>query len=299
MIYFWQNRHELNCSLNMLYRTMGTSKQNFHQCLQRSKRQQEEIFLLVDLIKQIRKDHPTMNSRAMYYKINPVFVGRDKFESICRECGFQVERRRNYRRTTDSSGVIRFANLLTNRTITAVDQVWSSDITYFEVEGIFYYITFIIENYSRRIVGHHTSARLKTEHTSLRALKMAIKTRRGIIPAGLVFHSDGGGQYYDDKFLELTQRYAMANSMCEAAWENGKAERINGVIKNNYLIHWSIKTPKDLMLKVDRAVQLYNQEKPHSRLGYLTPVEYEKKVRTLAKGNPSNTELSYPNKVLR
>ncbi|MCB9239655.1 MAG: hypothetical protein H6608_00855 [Flavobacteriales bacterium] len=60
--------------------------------------------------------------------------------------------------------------------ITAVDRVWTC-ITYFEVEGIFYYITFIIDNYSRRIVGHHTSARLKTEHTSLRALKMAYQMR--------------------------------------------------------------------------------------------------------------------------
>ena len=115
-----------------------------------------------------------MNSRAMYYKINPMFVGRDKFESICRECGFLVGKQRNYRKTTDSTGVIRFDNLLKDLTLTRVDQAWSSDITYYEVEGIFYYITFIIDNYSRRIVGHRTSARLKTEHTSLPSLKMAL-----------------------------------------------------------------------------------------------------------------------------
>ena len=281
MIYFWQNRQELSCSLNVLYKSMGTSKQNFHQRLRRSKRQQEEIFLLVDLIKQIRQDHPTMNSRAMYYKINPVFIGRDKFEMICRECGFNVERRRNYRKTTDSTRVIRFDNLLQDREITAVDQVWSSDITYYEVEGIFYYLTFIIDNYSRRIVGHHASGRLQTEQTTLPALTMAIKTRGNCIKEGLVFHSDGGGQYYDDNFLALTRKYKIANSMCEAAWENGKAERINGVIKNNYLIHWNIKTPGDLFKKVDRAVRLYNEDKPHNRLGRLSPVQFVNKISKL------------------
>ena len=172
------------------------------------------MFLLVELIKQIRKDHPTMNSRSMYYKINPVFVGRDKFELICKECGFQVEKRKNYRRITDSSGVIRFNNLLQNLEIIGIDQVWSSDITYFEVEGIFYYLTFIIDNYSRRIVGHHASSRLLTEQTTLPALKMAIKTRENCIKEGLIFHSDGGGQYYDDNFLTLTGKYKMVNSMC-------------------------------------------------------------------------------------
>lgn len=289
MIYFWRNRKDLSCSLNFLYEALGTSKQNFHQRLQRSKRQQEEVFLLVELIMQIRKDHPTMNSRSMYYKINPVFVGRDKFELICKGCGFQVAKRKNYRRTTDSSGVIRFDNLLQNLEITEIDQVWSSDITYFEVEGMFYYLTFIIDNYSRRVVGHHASSRLLTEQTTLLALKMAIKTRENCIKEGLIFHSDGGGQYYDDNFLALTGKYKMVNSMCQAAWENG-------IIKNNYLEHWNIKTPKQLFENVDRAVRLYNEEKPHSMLGKLTPIEFEEKFRKLVLENKSKDEESIDEK---
>ena len=278
MIYYRQNREILAYSLNFFYESLGSSKQNFHQKLQRSKRYEEEAFLLVELIKQIRKDHPTMNSRAMYYKINPVIIGRDKFELICKECGFLIEKRKNYRRTTDSSGVIRFDNLLQDIEITELDQVWSSDITYFEVDGIFYYLTFIIDNYSRRIVGHHASGRLLTEQTSLPALKVAIKTRKNCIKEGLIFHSDGGGQYYDDNFLALTKKYKMMNSMCQAAWENGKAERVNGVIKNNYLVHWNIKTPKELFKNVDRAVRLYNEDKPHSRLDKLSPVQFEENL---------------------
>jgi transposase InsO family protein len=286
MIYFWNNRSQLNCSLNFFYQSLGTTKQGFHQMMDRSKRFQEEVFLLIELIKQIRENHPMMNCRDMYFKINPVFVGRDKFESICKECGFTVKKLRNYRRTTDSNGVIRFDNLLKNLKITEIDQVWSTDITYFDIGGVFYYLTFIIDNRSRRILGYHVSSRLSTEHTSLPALKMAIKTRKKV-RIGIIFHSDGGGQYYDENFLSLTRKYKFVNSMCEHAWENGIAERVNGIIKNNYLIPWNTRTPQELFKNIDRAVTLYNHDKPHSKLNRMTPVEFEEKNFSLAVRNKS------------
>lgn len=298
MIYFWHNRKELSCSLNFFYESMGASKQGFHQMIRRSKKQQEEICLLVELIKQIRKNHPTMNCRMMYYMINPVFVGRDKFENICRECGFMVGRPKSYRKTTDSNGVIRFDNLLKGFEITDIDQVWSTDITYFDVNGVFYYITFILDNCSRRILGHHVSSRLSTEHTSLPAMKMAIKTRGKELKNGVIIHSDGGGQYYDDNFLLLTKKHKFKNSMCEFAWENGKAERVNGIIKNNYLIHWGTKTLQELFKNVDRAVQLYNHEKPHTSLKRMTPVEFEEKLFNLALQNKSKMTESIDEKDL-
>lgn len=298
MIYFWHNRGELRCSLNLFYKSMGSSKQGFHQMVHRSKKLQEEVFLLVELIKQIRKDHPTMNCRMMYYMINPVFVGRDKFESICKECGFMVGRPKSYRKTTDSNGVVRFENLLKGFEITDIDQAWSTDITYFDINGVFYYITFILDNCSRRILGYQVSSRLSTEHTSLPAMKMAIKTRGNELKKGIIIHSDGGGQYYDDNFLVLTQKYKFKNSMCEFAWENGKAERVNGVIKNNYLIPWETKKPQELFKNVDRAVQLYNQEKPHTSLKRMTPVAFEEKLAKLALRNKSTMTESIDEKGL-
>lgn len=204
-------------------------------------------------------------------------MGRDAFESLCREERMTVRRYVNYRRTTDSSGVVRFENLIEGKITTGINQVWQSDITYFEVSNVFYYLTFIIDAHSRRIIGHSISRRLLTEHTTLPALQMAIATRNGQSLYEVIIHSDGGGQYYDKAFLGLTQSYGMQNSMCEYAWENGKAERINGVIKNNYLIHRGIRTYEQLINEVDRSVQLYNYEKPHISLKRLTPIEFESK----------------------
>ena len=292
MIYYWSHRQEWPSSLNKLYQIGQISKQGFHKNLTRRRYYAEEKANLIKIICEIRVDHPTMCCRSMYYKINPVSMGRDRFESLCRSYGFTVIPRSNKRRTTDSTGVVRFDNLLKDLKLTSIDQAWSSDITYFELEGMFYYITFIIDCYSRRILGSHVSSRLFTEQTTLPAIVQAIKTRDNGIPPGMIFHSDGGGQYYDKIFLALTRRYGIRNSMCEYAYENGIAERINGVIKNNYLIHWNIRTLGDLTKSVDRAVHLYNEDKPHVSLQRMTPVEFERKtlnLQTRKEGKQINT----------
>lgn len=251
---------------------------------------QEENGYLVDIIRQIRANHPTMNCRAMYYKIQPQTIGRDKFEALCYEWGFMVQKPVNYHRTTNSNGVIRFDNLMIEATITGINQAFVSDITYFELEK-FYYITFIMDAYTRCIIGYNVSDRLTTEKTTLPALHMAIKNRKQIIPANIIFHSDGGGQYYDKDFLALTSKHKFKNSMCEYAYENGKAERINGVIKNNYLMHWNIKTYQQLLKGVDRAVSLYNCDKPHKALKYKTPLAIEmEQLSLMQQTKPTMTE---------
>lgn len=242
-------------------------------------------------IQDVRKDHPTMGVRDLYFKIRPGGMGRDAFEAFCREKSLMSRKVRNFRKTTDSSGVIRFDNLLENTRIQRINQAWQSDISYFEVNGRFYYLTFIIDSYSRRIVGHSTSKSLHTVNTTLPALTRATKVRAGVNLERLILHSDGGGQYFAKEFLKVTNRLKIANSMCEYAWENGKAERINGVIKNNYLIHRKISSYEDLVKEVDRAVYLYNFEKPHIALKRIAPVTFEKYIATLeGQTKPKMTE---------
>ena len=269
----------------MLYYVVNISKQAVHKRIELSQMKLEIEAQLILIIHQIRQDHPTMGVRDLYFKIMPESMGRDRFEAFCGENDLMSVRKVYRPRTTDSYGVKRFDNLILELKITHINQVWQSDITYFELNNRFYYLTFIIDAYSRRIVGHSVSDNLTTTATTLPALQRALKLRGYRKINGLIFHSDGGGQYYAKVFLELTKKYEIKNSMCEYAWENGKAERINGVIKNNYLIHRKIKTFEDLNLEVDRSVQLYNSEKPHKELKRLTPIEFEKKCITLLQQN--------------
>ena len=286
--------------MNELYRSLEISKQSFHQRMDRELKIVSEQKQLLVLIYQIREDHPTMGVRDMYYKLLPQTMGRDRFEQFCREEGLMVERIKNWSKTTDSSGVIRFDNLIIGITLTSINQVWQSDITYFEVNGKFYYITFIEDSFSRRIIGYSVSKRLTTQETTLPALEMSIKLRirsKQIIE-GVIFHSDGGGQYYAKEFLKLTKKSRIINSMCEYPWENGKVERLNGVIKNNYLIHKEINSFKDLEKEVDRTVSLYNTEKPHIRLQRKSPIEFENYYLCdgqQSDGDESTTELKLQN----
>lgn len=273
--YFHDNIDKYPYSLNALYRSLGISKQSVHKRLKAMDKRSEISEYVRFIVAQVRKEHPTMGIRDIYFKMHPKGIGRDCFEQMCKELNLMVPRPRNYTRTTDSSGVIRFDNLIDGLIPNRINQVWQSDITYFEVNGKFDYITFIVDSFSRRIVGYSVSDRLSAVETVIPALNQAMACRKGMNLDGLIFHSDGGGQYYSKEFLKLTQKLSFRNSMCTCAWENGKAERINGTIKNNYLIHWEIKNLNELRKMVNKAVSLYNKEKPHARLNRLTPIGFE------------------------
>jgi len=228
---------------------------------------------MIPLILQIRKEHPSMSARIMYGKLNPTTMGRDKFEGFCFERGFRVNQPKNYRKTTDSSNTERFPNLIEGLELTRVNQVLVSDITYYEMNGRFYYLTFIMDLYTREIVGFHDSKSLRTKETSLPAMKMAVKRFGKEAFKGAIFHSDGGGQYYAKEFLKLTSDLGMVNSMAEEVYQNSHAERINGIIKNSYLAGYNPQSEAELKKELARAVFNYNTSKPHGSLKGRTPAE--------------------------
>lgn len=158
--------------MNKLFSAMGICKQSFHQYHNRLLLRLQEEAYVVKLINEIRRDYPTMGCRDMYFKLAPSSLGRDAFEELCRQQGFMVKRTRSFRPITDSRGVIRYDNLTNELKLTTADQLWFSDIACFEVDNRFYYLTFIIHAFIRRILGYSASSRLFTEETTLAALKM-------------------------------------------------------------------------------------------------------------------------------
>jgi putative transposase len=234
----------------------------------------EEQAALIPIIYQIRNDHPKMSARKMYLKIQPQTLGRDKFEKLCFSLGLKVSLGRNFRRTTDSSGVERFPNLIEGREVTGVNRVFVSDITYYEISNRYYYLTFIMDLYSREIVGYRKSTSLRTTETTLPAIKMMIRKIGKANIKGAIFHSDGGGQYYAKDFLKLTTSLNMKNSMAKEVYDNSHAERINGIIKNDYLIPYNPQDELQLEQQLTRAIRNYNTGRPHDSLGGLTPFQF-------------------------
>ncbi|MBW1916138.1 MAG: IS3 family transposase, partial [Deltaproteobacteria bacterium] len=250
----------------------------FYQRLAKLDHRSEEEEMLLYMVQKVRNNHPHMSARTMYKMILPETIGRDKFERLCMKNGLRVKKQKNYRVTTNSKGVIRFPNLIQDIEVTGVNQVFVSDITYYEMNGRFEYITLIMDLYNREVVGSSVSQNLRTENTTIPAIRQLIRTRGSQNLENAIFHSDGGGQYYCKEFIKITKKLKMRNSMTqEKVYENAHSERLNGTIKNDYLYPYHPNNRQALKNGLKKAIWMYNNEKPHSSLNDLTPVQYRNK----------------------
>jgi len=267
--------------------------------LKRRKYKLEEQEQLIPLINEIRRDHPRMSARDIYLKLKPSCMGRDQFEHFCMDSGYRIKKLRNYRVTTNSLGVTRFPNMIKDIEVTRVNQVFVSDITYFDIGFATYYLTFIMDLFNREIVGWSASDNLRTESTTLPALHKVITERGRTNLKGAIIHSDGGGQYYCKEFKTLTKKLGMINSMTEEkVYENSHAERLNGVIKNNYLYPYGPTNMTSLRRLLDKAVLMYNTGKPHKALGKLTPSMFRNTIDN-EDYSSSNLPLSTVNHIYK
>lgn len=267
--------------MNDLFAVAGISKQGFHQWLDRQYIRISEQQQMIPILNELRDKHRTLSCRKFYKMIRPKTMGRDQFEDFCFNHGFKVSRRRRrYVNTTDSRGVNRFDNLIhTLDELTDINQLWVSDITYYELGKKSYFLTFIQDVYNREIVGYSLSDDLCTENTTLIALQQAIKNRKPTIGSKLIIHSDGGGQYYSKVFVGYTKSLGIRNSMGISPYDNAHAERINGTIKNGYLYPHEPKNFEELSKLLIKGVNLYNTERPHDSLGGYSPNEFLQMVK--------------------
>lgn len=220
-----------------------------------------------------------MGGRKLYEKLYPfmlehqIKMGRDAFFDLLSYHGLLIRRRKRRIVTTNSSHWLRkYPNLIRDFVPTAPNQLWVSDITYWKINNKDVYINLITDAYSRYIVGYHGAPTLEAIE-SIKALKMALKTMKNNQPESLIHHSDRGVQYCSSDYVKLLQDNGIEISMTENGdpLENAIAERINGIIKNEYLIDYSVDNIGNAQQLLKKAVELYNYDRPHMSIGNLTP----------------------------
>ena len=259
-------------------RLYGVSRQGLYQRRQRqagAARRAEQVLVQM---RAVRTRLPRLGTRKLRQKIAPllrvqgVACGRDALFTLLRQRGLLIAPKRSYTKTTDSHH--RFhchPNLVKDAPKpTAPNQRWVSDITYLSTRQGTVYLSLVTDAFSRRVVGHHVHPSLHTAGC-LAALDQAV---RGTGPAtiGLIHHSDRGSQYASDAYQAALGKAKMRCSMTDGydCYQNALAERVNGILKDEFLFV----LPDDLAqarLLVDQAVHLYNEERPHLALNYLTP----------------------------
>lgn len=235
---------------------------------------------MLQLVAEVRALHPAMGVRKLYSIIQQqmqeqrIQVGRDALFNLLRENGWLLRKRRRKTITTWSKHPFRkYRNLIREFTPTAPNQLWVSDITYLKTQQGFVYLSLITDAYSRKIVGYDLSNNLESVN-ALQALHMALHS----IPASLtslIHHSDRGIQYCSHDYVRLLQQHSIQISMTENGdpLENAIAERVNGILKHEYLLQQPIQNKQHAMQLLKQAVTMYNQHRPHLSCNMLTPEE--------------------------
>lgn len=258
----------------------GVSRQVYYRSLRSKKNKQDKAEQVVTMVKSIRLEMPRIGSRKLYYLLSDPLkelkIGRDKFLSILKANHMLIKPKRNYRITTDSHHRFRkHKNLIVDMALKQPEQVWVSDITYIGGRDRNCYLALVTDAYSKKIMGYDVSNSLATEG-SLRALNMAIKQRR--YKNRLIHHSDRGLQYCSNDYQATLKTKKIIPSMTESydPYANAIAERVNGILKQEFQLedyHVNIDTMK---LLVKDAVRIYNTKRPHWSCYMKTPDEMHK-----------------------
>lgn len=238
------------------------------------------------LVDKERKLLPRVGTRKLHYLIKEeldrqgIRFGRDKLFDLMRLNDLQIKPRRRYVQTTMSKHWLRkWPNRIKNTSVTSIDEVWVSDITYLKTEEGNCYLNMITDAYSRKIVGYAVADNMETE-SMIEALRMAAANRKNK-DRPTIHHSDRGLQYCSKEYALLTSQNNIQLSMTENGdpYENALAERMNRTIKEEFGMDKILKNRQQIKELVAESILLYNQKRPHLALNMKTPdMVYQTKI---------------------
>jgi transposase InsO family protein len=241
-----------------------------------------EHHLILEQVRQLRRDNPAMGTRKLHWMLqdfmntHQIKMGRDALFNLLAENDMLIRRRRRRSMlTTDSRHWLkRYPNLILALEVVRSDQVWVSDITYLKTKQGYAYVSFITDAFSHKIMGYHLAGNLETINT-MRALQMAIEASmaEGKSLEGLIHHSDQGIQYCSSQYINLLKKQGIQISMSDKGepLQNPIAERVNGIIKYEYLFFKNLDNRVTSMQSLHEAVYAYNTIRPHLSCNMLTP----------------------------
>ncbi len=223
---------------------------------------------------------PRIGTRKLHYLLTDVLkrhdisIGRDRLFDLLADNGLLVRRRKRRKAITTNSDhpYRKYPNLIRTLQVQRPGHLWVSDITYISLRNDFCYLSLITDAYSRKIVGYCLYPTLKREGP-LRALAMALRTVPGKLQQPLIHHSDRGMQYCCTDYTSLLTSREISISMTEKGdpYENAIAERVNGILKEEFGLYERFDSYRSACLAVDSAVAIYNQQRPHASCDHLTP----------------------------
>jgi putative transposase len=275
--------------MDTLCELFGRSRQAYYQRVKYNYKVEVKSEILLQLVEKERKLMPRIGGRKLLHRVQPrlpeeLYLGRDLFFDFLRDNSLLVRKRRYRAKTTFSNHWLRkYPNLIKDYVPERAHQLWVSDITYIETAEGFRYLSLITDAYSRKIVGWELGDNLESKHT-VKALEMALKQLPKKV-RNLYHHSDRGVQYCCDEYVKLLRKNHIQISMTESGdpLENAIAERVNGILKDEWLFQMKLKTRFEARNQLEQIIRIYNEKRPHASLDMITPHDAHKVAYTFKK----------------
>lgn len=257
----------------------GISRQAYYLAHHKAARTSIAHMIVLTLVSEFRSAIPMPGTRKLLFLLLPemekhdIKMGRDLLYDLLRFHGLLIRRRKRMVKTTDSHHWLRkYPNLITHLALSAPEQLWVSDITYIRTLEGFSYLSLITDAYSRKIVGYALHPSLEAIGC-IAALGMAIDGRKRLSPFILIHHSDRGIQYCSHNYTAMLNHDRIAISMTQSGspYENALAERVNGIIKNEFFPKKVYQNHKEAKKSIAVTIRHYNEKRPHASLDYFTP----------------------------
>jgi len=270
----------LGVSVSTVCRKLGMTRQNYYARRRQRQRRRVDGELVAGLVKRHRQVQPRLGTRKLHHLLKAqlkqagVRMGRDRlFEELRKRDLLLAPVPGPYPRTTQSfHNLPVFRNLVKELVVERPNQVWVSDLTYLRTKEGYLYLALITDKYSRKIVGSHTGESLEAIGC-VQALEHALKE----LPAQAkpIHHSDQGSQYCCHRYVNRLREHGLGISMTESnhCAENALAERMNGILKQEYGLGVEFPTKADARRAVQQSIWLYNTQRPHTKLGFRMPAQ--------------------------
>ena len=263
-------------------RVLAVSRSGYYAAQQRSQRSKTLCVTTVRLRSVFEASGRSYGSRRLCHALNGqgIRIGRYRVRSLMRAGQLKPVWKRKFIHTTDSKHALPVFDNVLNRQFTpaAANQAWVADITYIRTRSGWLYLAAVLDLYSRKIVGWAMAPNMPAELVCS-ALQMAICQRQP--PPGLIVHSDRGSQYASQNYRELLDRYGLQGSMSRKGncWDNAVMERFFLNLKMERVWLRDYANQQEAIGDVtDYIITFYNSQRLHSKLGYLSPNVFERKM---------------------
>lgn len=272
-------------TLRSICRYVGISRQAYYQRLDDHDKNSVIYQKFEDTVIHNRGLKSRAGLRTIYHKEQlQSLLGLNQFEKEMSQRGYALKPYRSYMKTTDSRGHhYKFDNLIAGIEVTGENQVIVGDITYYQNYGKRYYIFHFIDYYTKELkglIGNDNMEGINAEKCLRQVLNYNNQRNYN---HQLILHTDGGSQYRSHKFQKILRDASIRPSHAQNCFENGLSERINGILKNEYLVDYDIKNVAHLNRVLKKIEHDINEVWPSKALGYKTPKQYSAYIKSLPK----------------